>query len=311
MGYKFNAGSEKDDEIFIGAYTAEYWEYDSRLGRRWNVDPLTYAWQSSYATFNNNPIYFVDPLGLEGEPKQYKGKVATFFHRVWDGIRGRGWNHYYPKHTGVSSDDGGGSWLKKIIQPVANAIRNLFTGGKFNLNTVPVARWRTSGWLNLPATVDANGDLHYTVPSSLAANNLRGTRITTTGVQPGTLSLLTLAAEVNGKDVTMRSEFYFFTQFGFTGRTTYSGILSGLSAGAGPMAMFGILSGDVSMYLQAIGLDVLGRIPGRVNPVFKKADHFTISVRANQPFGVNFAVRHRVLRQITGASKLFKWYHGL
>lgn len=49
------------------AYTAEYWEYDPRLGRRWNVDPVTYAWQSSYAAFNNNPIYFVDPLGLEGE----------------------------------------------------------------------------------------------------------------------------------------------------------------------------------------------------------------------------------------------------
>ncbi len=59
MGYKFNAGSEKDDEIFIGAYTAEYWEYDSRLGRRWNVDLLTYEWQSSYTAFNNNPIYLV------------------------------------------------------------------------------------------------------------------------------------------------------------------------------------------------------------------------------------------------------------
>ena len=56
-GYRFgfNAGSEKDDEIFIGAYTAEYWEYDSRLGRRWNVDPLTYAWQSSYVVLNNSP----------------------------------------------------------------------------------------------------------------------------------------------------------------------------------------------------------------------------------------------------------------
>jgi hypothetical protein len=50
------------------SYTAEYWQYDSRLGRRWNVDPITYPWQSSYAAFNNNPIYFTDPLGLEGDP---------------------------------------------------------------------------------------------------------------------------------------------------------------------------------------------------------------------------------------------------
>lgn len=60
-------GQEKDDEIFQGAYTAEYWEYDSRTLRRWNIDPVTYPWQSPYACFNNNPIYFADPSGLEGE----------------------------------------------------------------------------------------------------------------------------------------------------------------------------------------------------------------------------------------------------
>jgi len=59
---------EKDDEINGegNSYTAEFWQYDPRLGRRWNVDPLTYPWQSSYAAFNNNPIYYIDPLGLEG-----------------------------------------------------------------------------------------------------------------------------------------------------------------------------------------------------------------------------------------------------
>jgi RHS repeat-associated protein len=61
-------GQEMDNEISgVGnSYTAEYWQYDPRLGRRWNIDPVTYPWQSSYATFNNNPIYFVDPQGLEG-----------------------------------------------------------------------------------------------------------------------------------------------------------------------------------------------------------------------------------------------------
>jgi hypothetical protein len=35
-------GQEKDDEInSIGnIYTAQFWEYDCRLGRRWNIDPL-------------------------------------------------------------------------------------------------------------------------------------------------------------------------------------------------------------------------------------------------------------------------------
>jgi hypothetical protein len=62
-------GQEKDDEIYGAgnSYSAEYWQYDPRLGKRWNVDPITYPWQSAYAAFNNNPIYYSDPSGLEGE----------------------------------------------------------------------------------------------------------------------------------------------------------------------------------------------------------------------------------------------------
>jgi len=73
-------GQEKDDEVngvTGSSYTAEFWQYDSRLGRRWNVDPITYPWQSSYAAFNNNPIYFTDPLGLfgtRGKAKEFKKK---------------------------------------------------------------------------------------------------------------------------------------------------------------------------------------------------------------------------------------------
>jgi RHS repeat-associated protein len=67
-GYRYSHNShEKEDAIYKGAQSAEYWMYDSRIGRRWELDPLTYDWQSSYAAFNNNPIYFSDPLGLEGK----------------------------------------------------------------------------------------------------------------------------------------------------------------------------------------------------------------------------------------------------
>lgn len=47
------------------SYTAEYWQYDTRLGRRWNIDPMTakYLFQSPCATFNNNPIFFIDKEG--------------------------------------------------------------------------------------------------------------------------------------------------------------------------------------------------------------------------------------------------------
>ena len=62
--YGFN-GQEKNDEI-AGAgnsYTAEYWQYDSRLGRRWNIDPKGVSFISSYTCFANNPIINVDVLG--------------------------------------------------------------------------------------------------------------------------------------------------------------------------------------------------------------------------------------------------------
>lgn len=58
---------EKDDEIAPGVYTADFWEYDSRLGRRWNLDPVTKPFESPYSTFHGNPIYYADPTGLDGE----------------------------------------------------------------------------------------------------------------------------------------------------------------------------------------------------------------------------------------------------
>jgi len=56
-------GQEKDDEIAQGIYTARFWEYDSRLGRRWNLDPKPNATESSYSCFSNNPIWKNDVNG--------------------------------------------------------------------------------------------------------------------------------------------------------------------------------------------------------------------------------------------------------
>ena len=62
--YGFN-GQEQSDELDENgnSYTAEYWQYDARLGRRWNVDPVVVEWESGYATFRNNPIALNDPNG--------------------------------------------------------------------------------------------------------------------------------------------------------------------------------------------------------------------------------------------------------
>lgn len=69
--YGFN-GYEKDDEVkgSGNSYTTEFRQYDPRLGRWLTIDPLFYKfpWQSPYVAFNNNPIFFADPRGLEGDP---------------------------------------------------------------------------------------------------------------------------------------------------------------------------------------------------------------------------------------------------
>ncbi|ATL49388.1 hypothetical protein COR50_20625 [Chitinophaga caeni] len=65
-GYRFGMnGQEKVDEISGSGnhYTAPFWEYDPRIGRRWNIDPILKRYESSYATFANNPIGITDRLG--------------------------------------------------------------------------------------------------------------------------------------------------------------------------------------------------------------------------------------------------------
>jgi hypothetical protein len=50
------------------SYTAEFWEYDPKLGRRWNLDPKPTIGISQYSTFSNNPIFFNDILGDSAAP---------------------------------------------------------------------------------------------------------------------------------------------------------------------------------------------------------------------------------------------------
>jgi RHS repeat-associated protein len=62
--FGFN-GQEKEAEVaeLGNIISADYWLYESRLGRRWNVDPKPNPCFSSYSCFANNPISFSDPYG--------------------------------------------------------------------------------------------------------------------------------------------------------------------------------------------------------------------------------------------------------
>jgi len=59
-------GQLKDDEVYGStgtSTTAEFWQYDLRAARRWNLDPVDQVSISNYATFGLNPVRYNDPDG--------------------------------------------------------------------------------------------------------------------------------------------------------------------------------------------------------------------------------------------------------
>lgn len=67
--YGYN-GMEFDHELAHNrnSYTTQFRQYDPRLGRWKSLDPLAgkYPNLSPYCAFNDNPIFYKDPFGLEG-----------------------------------------------------------------------------------------------------------------------------------------------------------------------------------------------------------------------------------------------------
>jgi hypothetical protein len=84
--YGFN-GQEKSDDVTIGNTTAMYWEYDSRIGRRWNVDPVENVGESPYLCFSGSPLYKIDPLGNTPTDIVYQTKGGKEIGRVADGSK--------------------------------------------------------------------------------------------------------------------------------------------------------------------------------------------------------------------------------
>jgi hypothetical protein len=106
---------EKDDEISGNgnSYTAEFWQYDPRLGRRWNVDPVILPSESPYAAFRNNPILLNDPEGdcsdcpkPTGQGKEGEIRVTNFVGDTKEENGTQNWAY----HAGSEGQEAG--WLK-------------------------------------------------------------------------------------------------------------------------------------------------------------------------------------------------------
>ncbi len=62
--FGFNTQEKVDEIAGKGNHnTALFWKYDTKLGRRWNIDPVDLISVSNYAVNNDNPIMYNDPMG--------------------------------------------------------------------------------------------------------------------------------------------------------------------------------------------------------------------------------------------------------
>jgi hypothetical protein len=100
--YGFNGQEKSDDISGAGNHTtAEYWEYDTRIGRRWNIDLVSKPDFSGYAVLGNNPMAMVDPNGADWYLKKGKGGGDGF---EWFPGSGRRKGYWHMKT---------GEWSKK------------------------------------------------------------------------------------------------------------------------------------------------------------------------------------------------------
>jgi hypothetical protein len=88
--FGFNGQEKVNEWSGVGNHnTALFWEYDTRTGRRYNVDPEIKRKpnQSSFATNSSNPIWFGDPLGnLESTHTDIEGNVIAVYDDKDNGV---------------------------------------------------------------------------------------------------------------------------------------------------------------------------------------------------------------------------------
>ena len=91
-------GQEVVGELGRSHYTARYWEYDGRLGRRWEVDPKPTFHLSVYVALGCNPVRFSDPHGdtIRATPEAYQ-----IMEEAFKATLGAEHPFYYDQGTGL------------------------------------------------------------------------------------------------------------------------------------------------------------------------------------------------------------------
>lgn len=108
--------------------SALYWQMDTRLGRRWNLDPKYLAGESRYSTFSNNPIIYIDPLGDFRYKFMAKAYAKIFGGKVSQAKGGENTGEYFVgKEVDYEGDGIGVSYERKFGWGIGSSV-----GGFFN-----------------------------------------------------------------------------------------------------------------------------------------------------------------------------------
>ena len=181
--YKFGFNSqEKDFDIIEGLYGAEYWEYDSRTGRRWNIDPVTNASISPYACLLDNPICFTDPIGATS----VGGYISNFFKKAGEIIK-TGWNKLWGAGSGKVGHAGISFSFSKLYMKVAGFLRKTFTHAERALSLVPMGRMKTTE----TGPINGTGDVDFDIQNiNYAMYRFKGIKVSGTFNTPTNASFL-------------------------------------------------------------------------------------------------------------------------
>ncbi len=145
--YGFNPQEKVDEISGSGNHTtAIFWEYDTRLGRRWNLDPIYYTDISRFVVNGNNPIYYLDPNG------DFKSKFGANVYKFLHG----------GKVTQAQSGKHKGEWYvhKRVESGRGAKGRGKLSDGSIELDEVKVieqVRWDW-GKNNLANSLDRAAD---------------------------------------------------------------------------------------------------------------------------------------------------------
>jgi hypothetical protein len=131
--YRFGFNTqERDEDINSEHYTAEFWEYDGRTGRRWNVDPVVKPWESGYACLGNSPISLNDVNGDDAisieDANKGKGKVGdhvvhTDGSKSWYHGKEKGWIHNEPLEWQKGIEGVGHGVREGIINTIVGSVQ--------------------------------------------------------------------------------------------------------------------------------------------------------------------------------------------